>query len=374
MIKKIKEIHEFQTRSYDLTETTTKEDLSRVINDQGHFMISNLFMAHFNAIPNYISLEYLNGTKVMAWFIKNYGNEITDDYYRCYYKPQNSKHEDVYAYFFLYEDLIVHIASHHKITLLYRETPISKVEKIISEMQKFKLSFKHEPGVSLLVQASDGSIELKTLKITKPKLLLGDNYNDDFMDTHNIIFKRLSKKNDKGIVLLHGKPGTGKTYYIRYLITKLKKKVIFLPPDMATALTNPNFIEVFIDNPNSILVIEDAENIVLERESNSYSAISTLLNISDGLLSDCLNIQIVCSFNTDVSNIDKALLRKGRLIAKYDFQELETEKANKLSKKLGFESTFDSPVALSEIYNQEDKNYNQKQKVKTIGFQNRNAS
>lgn len=373
MKTKLSEVHNFQTRSFDLTKTTTK-DLTNVINDNGQFMISNLFMLHFNAIPNIVSLTYLDGSKVMAWFVKKYGHAISDAYYQCNRKPTYAKNEAIFAYFFLYEDLIVHIANHHKVTLLYRNTPISKVEEIISVMQKFKLSFKHEPGVSLLVQGRDGSIDLKNLEITKPKLVLGDNYNDDFMDTHDIIFKRLSKKNDKGIVLLHGEPGTGKTYYIRYLITKLKKKVIFLPPDMAIALTNPNFIEVFIDNPNSILVIEDAENIVLEREGNRYSAISTLLNISDGLLSDCLNIQIICSFNTDVSKIDKALLRKGRLIGKYDFQELETEKANQLSKKLGFESNYDSPVSLSEIYNQDEKNFNQEKERKKIGFQSKKAS
>ena len=86
-------------------------------------------------------------------------------------------------------------------------------------------------------------------------------------------------------------------------------------------------IPIFIENPDSIFVIEDAENIVLDRERNGNSSVSALLNISDGLLSDCLNIQIICSFNTDVSKIDNALLRKGRLIAKYDFQDLEVEKA-----------------------------------------------
>ena len=91
-------------------------------------------------------------------------------------------------------------------------------------------------------------------------------------------------------------------------------------------------------------------------------------------MSDCLNIQIICSFNTDVSKIDKALLRKGRLIGKYDFQELETEKANQLSKKLGFESNYDSPVSLSEIYNQDEKNFNQEKERKKIGFQSKKAS
>ena len=49
----------------------------------------------------------------------------------------------------------------------------------------------------------------------------------------------------KGLVLLHGLPGTGKTSYIRYLIRQLDKEVIFIPPNMAYALTNPDFIKLF---------------------------------------------------------------------------------------------------------------------------------
>jgi len=52
---------------------------------------------------------------------------------------------------------------------------------------------------------------LHPLEITRPKLSIEDNYNDDFLPVHQTILDRLRKKNDKGLVLLHGKPGTGKT-------------------------------------------------------------------------------------------------------------------------------------------------------------------
>ncbi len=97
----------------------------------------------------------------------------------------------------------------------------------------------------------------------------------------------------------------------------------FLPPTMAAGIAAPNLISVLMDNPNSIFVIDDDENIVINLEPNGNSPVSALLNISDGLLSDCLNIQIICSFNTDLSKGDTALLRKGRLIARYEFKELE---------------------------------------------------
>jgi hypothetical protein len=226
---------------------------------------------------------------------------------------------------------------------------------------------KKANSISLLVNGSSG-LETSSMTVTRPKLTINDNYNDDFLPIHQTILKRLQTKNDKGLVLLHGKPGTGKTSYIRYLLTKSKKKVIFLPPNMAGAITDPGLIKVLIRNPNSIFVIEDAENIVIDRNRNGHSPVSALLNLADGLLSDCLNIQIICSFNTDLSRVDNALMRKGRLIAEYEFKELEIDKAQALSDKLGFSSVIDMPMVLTDVYNQTETRFQQPVWRKVVGF------
>ena len=99
-----------------------------------------------------------------------------------------------------------------------------------------------------------------------------------------------------------------------------------------------------------------------------------MLNISDGLLADCLNIQIICSFNTDLSKIDGALLRKGRLIAKYEFKELSKVKAQSLSDKLGYQTAMTQSMTLAAIYNQVDKDFDDTSCHKTIGFQTINLN
>lgn len=276
----------------EVCETTTKMDLAGVFNQRsGYINELTLFIAHFNAIPNLISEKYIDCKKANKWFSENYKHEIKDLYFdkRYFYNSKSAEYDDLF--YFIYEDLIVDFDTNDStVRFLFRKTELVKVELVVEQLKRFRSrKRKNKPEIALLINTSDG-LETKSLQILKPKLSIEDNYNDDFQLIHQTILNRLSKKNDKGLVLLHGKQGTGKTAYIRYLITSLKKKVIFLPPNMAGAITNPNLISVLINNPNSIFVIEDAEKILLDREKDGDSPVSALLNISDGLLSDCLNV------------------------------------------------------------------------------------
>ena len=164
-----------------------------------------------------------------------------------------------------------------------------------------------------------------------------------------------------------GPPGTGKTTYLRYLIGKIKKRVLFLSPNVAGNLMDPDFIEMLIDNPDTVLIIEDAENIIMDRRNSSDSSVSNLLNISDGLLADFLNVQIICTFNSSLTLVDSALMRKGRLIAKYEFGKLSVSKAQRLSNHLGFDTVITKPMTVAEISNQHEQNFDRKQ-VQVIGF------
>lgn len=349
---------------------TPNNNLTNVFTERRGSYINEfqLFISKFNSIPNFIHEIEIDCKKANRWFSEQFKEEIKESHYSKLYMHGSAKAELDDIFYLLYDDLIVDFDTNNsKVRFLFKDTDISKIDPIINGIKKYKERNRKNPEISLLVSTNNG-IETKVMKITKPKLSIDDNYNGDFKEIHQTILKRLSKKNDKGLVLLHGKPGTGKTSYIRYLISSVRKNVIFLPPNMATAITNPDLISILIDNPNSIFVIEDAENIVVDREKDGRSPVSALLNISDGLLSDCLNVQIICSFNTDISKVDSALMRKGRLIAKYEFKELEVHKAQLLSRKLGYISTIDSPMTLTAIYNQEEADFQQTRKRNPVGF------
>jgi hypothetical protein len=121
------------------------------------------------------------------------------------------------------------------------------------------------------------------------------------------------------------------------------------------------------DYPNSILIIEDAEEAIKSRKTGGHT-VDKLLNLADGILSDFLGTQIICTFNSDITTIDEALLRKGRLILKHKFEKLPRDQAQRLSDHLGFETSIPNAMTLAEIYNQEDKFGGQTDAPAKIGF------
>ncbi len=242
--------------------------------------------------------------------------------------------------------------------VLYNEnSPPKLVSELLRMLERYVIPNEVyevyvENKIFLLYESYD-SLSLQDFEVRENTLEIDTHYNDDFLNVHEKIVKRLNTENDKGLVLLHGEPGTGKTSYIRHLTSLINKKMIYIPSEYADKIASPHFLPLMISNPNSVLIIEDAENIVESRgEGGRNAAVSSLLNVADGLLSDCLNLQIICTFNTHIDNIDKALLRKGRLIANYQFKELDTPKAQKLSDKLGFNTKIENPSTLAEIYTQ----------------------
>jgi hypothetical protein len=170
----------------------------------------------------------------------------------------------------------------------------------------------------------------------------------------------------ENLMLLHGDPGTGKSNFIKHLISESDKKVLYIPPSMLEILSSPNFITFMINNKDSILLIEDGEEI-LSKQRNA--ATNNLLGLTDGFLKDALNLKVICTFNTDIGNIDPALLRKGRVYFEYKFDKLSKDECKDLANFMDLNVDISSAMTISELFNS-SKEVSQKNSFeeRTIGF------
>ena len=117
------------------------------------------------------------------------------------------------------------------------------------------------------------------------------------------------------------------------------------------------------------LIIEDAERVITDRSvSASVDGVSNILNLTDGILGDCLNIQVLATFNTDKERIDKALLRKGRLVVDHAFTPLNKKDAQKLINHLKIKTKAKGSMTLADIYNFEEEIIRSSSDENKIGF------
>ena len=223
-----------------------------------------------------------------------------------------------------------------------------------------------------LVKSTRNGLDTESYYLDTPPMNLALNYGKKFMHTHEIIINRLNKDNDKGFFAFWGEPGTGKSTYLKYLTSVVKEKeILFIPPSMAEMLSEPSNIPFLMNHKNSILIIEDAERVISDRKTNGSAAgVSNILNLTDGILGDCLNIQIIATFNMDRERIDPALLRKGRLVAEHKFDKLSIEETNKLLKHIGKNIKVNESMSLADIYNIDSEYVRTTTVTKKIGFLN----
>ena len=207
-----------------------------------------------------------------------------------------------------------------------------------------KLSIPEPQGEAFVLVPSQNGLTTASIGVGGTKLL-EDNYRPEVVEAFHRAVTDMGKKDPMGrLFLVDGLPGTGKTYLLRAFLDSLPKlKFIIVSSNMASSMKGPELIALLLSESNSksdnsqplVLLIEDADEMLVSRGADNVSAISSILNISDGIVGNLLNIRILATTNAPIHQIDEAIMRPGRLSARIEVGMLDAEHAKRLYGKLG---------------------------------------
>lgn len=240
------------------------------------------------------------------------------------------------------------------------------ISKLIDELESTIVNFTDEESYNLnTLNFSNGALEIEPIEY-----MVTDDENVESYYSHKT-FKSVSKlikkikKSDKGLSILWGDRGTGKTSIINHLADKLDRIIIFIPNNLLdVTLSNPDFRKFIKKYQKPIIVLDDCEMIFSEYFTKSNIIVNNLLQLVDGYLSDGLKINIITIFNVESeSEIDHTLLDCNNLIDVVEFDYLSSDESNELSKILGNKPTHKTKSRLIEVLHKRNNT-----KEKRLGF------
>lgn len=302
--------------------------------------------------------------------LKDMGMGVMSHAVRC--KSWSSKHTPLLVHNTDYdadEGVVAHIT--------YNSTPVSvtvsvegKKDLIEFIMTQYVYDDRKTPSLKRL-KAVDGGKRIVTETVPLPDYTSLNKHNmvyPDFIESPAELWSEYSKAKSN-VLLMIGDVGTGKSSWLRELLeyrgwNEGNAYIV----DSTSVLMAPCFGDFIRELPQgSVLICEDNDMLTQKRTDGNVH-MSALLNATSGLIATSMKLIISTNLN-NVDEMDKGIIRPGRLFDTLAFRKLTAKEATVLHAELNPENAhqFEVPTSLAEVLNYHERR-GTRQCVKTMGF------
>ena len=247
------------------------------------------------------------------------------------------------------------------------EASIDKVQEIIAKLDECAIDFREEEinNLNTLSISQNSVLDIEPINNDKIDLdCVESYYSSQTFKSLNKTIKKI-KKSSKGLTILYGERGTGKTSIVKHIADKLDRIVIFIPNNfLDQTINNPEFRRFLKKYHKPVIVIDDCEMVFSEVFAKSNIIGNNLLQLVDGLLSDSIEVNIISIFNVDDwSEIDHSFIDCNNLIDIVKFEYLSEKEADELSTHLGEKIKYKNKTRLIDVVKKKTLS-----QTKKIGF------
>lgn len=274
----------------------------------------------------------------------------SDDDYFINQKNLTKINDNIYCSFVIIDKLSDNYLINDVIFFYKEESDETLIEEIIKSICNCVIDYEGNSFNKFnTLTLTTNSIELDPLSVDVDSIEIEGRYNEDIIKKAEKIQKKI-KKSNKGLTILCGDRGVGKTTLAKYICHKIDRITIFIPNTMIDLTINgpdfKNFIKKF---EKVLIVIDDCEFLSSNPISKINPFTNNILQLVDGFLSDNLNLQIILIFNEVEEDLEEDLVDSNSLIDVLEISNLDAETATELSKNLGNNKKYKESTRLIEV-------------------------